>query len=506
MTDAATPSQTTASERPGYETGYGTPQYRGYVLFSLLIVYIFNFIDRSIFAILTEPMKESLKLEDWHMGVLGGLAFAIFYTTLGIPIARVAERRNRMQIIIISLSLWSLMTVLCGFAVSFATLFLFRLLVGVGEAGCTPPAQSVIADYFKPSSRATAASIYALGVPLGGMLAGLAGGPINDYVTGHNVHALLGSLGMGWAQDIIDWENVEGWRIAFVAVGLPGVVFAIILALTVKEPPRGYTDPPTAARPYEKAAQPQNGTNFGEALRLLMQKPTYVHVVIGAAIASFAGYGIAQFSTSFLRRTHGLSLTEAALIFSLVLGLMAAIGVFLSGFLADKLSKRYPTALSWMPALGMGLSVPLYWLGYLSPTVPLMIPPLMLAATLHYFYLGPMYAVSAGVVDSRARATAVAITLFAVNLIGIGLGPTLIGFLSTGLKAMMISGADLGLTLELCKDVTGLAADKAAACNDANARGLQWSIIIFATLYGWAAIHYLLAGKTLQRDMLSKTA
>ena len=205
-------------------------------------------------------------------------------------------------------------------------------------------------------------------------------------------------------------------------------------------------------------------------------------------------------------RTHNLTLTEAALIFSLVLGLMAAIGVFLSGFLADKMSKRYPTALSWMPALGMGLSVPLYWMGYLSPSVAMMIPPLMLAALLHYFYLGPMYAVSAGVVDSRTRATAVAITLFSVNLIGIGLGPTLAGVLSTFLKSMMLSGADLGLSIEACKVVSDLSAEQAAACTSANARGLQWTIVIFATLYGWAAIHYLLAGKTLQRDMLSKTA
>ncbi len=499
MTDAATPSQTSSSTQPGYLTGFGTPLYRGYVLSSLLVVYIFNFIDRSIFGILTEPMKLSLQLEDWHMGVLGGLAFAIFYTTLGIPIARVAERRSRMMIIVVSLTLWSLMTVMCGFATSFLTLFIFRLLVGVGEAGCTPPAQSVIADYFKPTSRATAASIYALGVPLGGMLAGLAAGPINDYVTGENVYNLLGSWGWTWAQGLVDWNSLEGWRIAFIAVGLPGVLFAIILFFTVKEPPRGYSDPPGAPR----KAVPDG---FGTVLKDLMRKPTYVHVVVGAAIASFAGYGVAAFSTSFLLRTHGLTLTEAALIFSLVLGLMAALGVFLSGFLADKLSVRYPTALSWMPALGMGLSVPLYWLGYLSPTVPLMIPPLMLAATLHYFYLGPMYAVSAGVVDSRTRATAVAITLFAVNLIGIGLGPTLIGFLSTGLKTMMLSGNDLGLTLQMCKDVTVLAADQAAACRDADARGLQWSIIIFASLYGWAAIHYLLAGKTLGRDMLPKTA
>jgi MFS family permease len=498
MTDAATPSQTSSSNAPGHLTGYGTKEYRAYVLGSLLLVYIFNFIDRSIFNILTEPMKVSLQLEDWQMGVLGGLAFAIFYTTLGIPIARFAERYSRMKIIVVSLALWSLMTVLCGFAVSFMTLFVFRLLVGVGEAGCTPPAQSVIADYFKPTSRATAASIYALGVPLGGMLAGLAGGPINDYVTGHNVHALLGSFGMTWAQDLIEWEKVEGWRIAFVAVGLPGVLFAIIIGLTVKEPPRGYSDPPNA--------QKLERESFGTALKTLSRKPTYVHVVLGAAIASFAGYGMAAFSTSFLMRTHKLTLSEAALIFSLVLGLMAALGVFLSGFLADRLSKRFPKALSWMPALGMGLSVPLYWLGYLSPTIPLMIPPLMLAATLHYFYLGPMYTVSAGVVDSRTRATSVAITLFVVNLIGIGLGPTLAGIMSSVFKAMILEGHGLGLTLDACKVTAELAAEQVAACNDANARGLQWAILVFATLYGWAAIHYLLAGKTLQRDMLSKTA
>jgi MFS family permease len=497
MTDT-TAAPAASGEQPGYETGYKTKGYRAYVLGSLLVVYIFNFIDRSIFGILTDPIRNSLQLEDWQMGLLGGLAFATFYTTLGIPIARVSEKTSRMMIIVISLAVWSLMTVMCGLAVGFASMFVCRLLVGVGEAGCTPPAQSVIADYFKPGSRATAASIYALGVPLGGMCAGLAAGPINDYVTGENVHALLEGWGWSWATGLLDWKSLEGWRIAFIAVGLPGLLFALIIGLTVKEPPRGYTDPPNASKPERET--------FSAALKKLSKKPTYVHVVFGAALASFAGYGIAAFSTSFLLRTHELSLTEAALIFSLVLGLMAAIGVFLSGFLADRLAKRYPTALSWMPALGMGLSVPLYWMGYLSPSVALMLPPLMAAAMLHYFYLGPMYAVSAGVVDARTRATAVAITLFVVNLIGLGLGPTLIGLLSTVLKTMMLSGADLGLTLDLCKDTASLSADQVAACTSADARGLQWSIIIFATIYAWAAIHYLLAGKTLQRDMVAKTA
>ena len=310
-------TDTTAAldEKPGFETGYRTKGYRAYVLGSLLIVYIFNFIDRSIFGILTDPIRNSLGLEDWQMGLLGGLAFATFYTTLGIPIARFSEKTSRMMIIVASLTMWSLMTVLCGFAVSFATMFAFRLLVGVGEAGCTPPAQSVIADYFKPGSRATAASIYALGVPLGGMCAGLAAGPINDYVTGENVHALLEGWGWTWVADMIDWKSLEGWRIAFIAVGLPGLVFALIIGLTVKEPPRGYTDPPNAAKPERES--------FGPALKKLSKKPTYVHVVFGAALASFAGYGIAAFSTSFLLRTHELTLTQAALIFSLVLGLVA---------------------------------------------------------------------------------------------------------------------------------------------------------------------------------------
>jgi MFS family permease len=498
MTDAATSSQTTADTRPGYLTGFGTPQYRAYVLGSLLVVYIFNFIDRSIFSVLTEPMRESFKFEDWQMGVLGGVAFAIFYCTLGIPIARISERRSRIQIITASLALWSLMTVLCGFAAGFWTLFLYRMLVGVGEAGCTPPAQSMIADYFKPASRATAASIYALGVPLGAMIAGLAAAPINDYVTGANVYTVLDGWGWTWLRDLIDWNSMEGWRIAFVIVGLPGALFAIILGLTIKEPPRGYTDPPSAQKPTK--------VSFLEAAGTLLRKPTYVHVVAGAAIASFAGYGIGAFSTSFLIRTHGLTLTEAALIFSLVLGLMAALGVFLSGFLADRMSARYPTALSWMPALGMGLSVPLYWIGYLVPSIPMMIPPLMLAATLHYFYLGPMYAVSTGVADARTRATAVALTLFVVNLIGIAFGPTVIGFLSTFLKSMFMGSSDLGLTLQMCRDLTVLSAEQVAGCRSVDARGLQWSIIIFASLYGWAAIHYLLAGKTLQRDMVTKAA
>ncbi|WP_084418385.1 spinster family MFS transporter [Henriciella litoralis] len=490
---ALAPTSTVSGPDPN--EGFGSKGFRAYILGSLLLVYIFNFIDRAILAILNDPIKESLNLEDWHMGLLGGLAFALLYVTLGIPIARVAERVSRKWIIITSLVLWSVMTVLCGMATSFIMLFILRIGVGIGEAGCTPPAQSLIADYFKPSSRATAVSIYALGVPLGAMIAGLAGGPINDYVTGSNVYGVLQSWGLTSIANMIDWQSLEGWRIAFFAVGLPGIIFAIILAVTMKDPPRGYTDPPQAVKP--KAA------NFGEVLSILKSKPTFIHVVIGAGIASFAGYGIGHFVPAYFIRIHELTLTQAAVYYSLILGLCGATGVFLSGYLADKLARRIPKALSWLPAIGMTASVPLYVFGFMQDTLWLTMPPLMLAALLHYFYLGPMYAVVGGVVDSRMRATSVAIALFFVNLIGLAFGPTAAGATSSFIKGRILSIGNDDLSIKVCKGASNLSEAAAQACAQADASGLQLAIVIFACLYVWASVHYLVAGKTLRRDMIA---
>jgi len=492
----ATPAAPTAAA-PEVE-GFGSANYRAYALGALLLVYVFNFIDRTIINILTEPIKESFQLEDWQLGMLGGPAFAVLYTFLGIPIARFAERYNRVMIIAVSVALWSIMTALCGFAVSFVALFLFRVGVSIGEAGCTPPAQSLIADYFRPSSRATAVSIYALGVPLGGMFAAVFGGFIAGNLSGDNIAAMFQSWNWQWAVNALDWSKVEGWRIAFVVVGLPGLLVAILVKMTLAEPPRGYTDP---AR-----LQNQEKAGFGEALTILFKKPAYVHMIIGATVASFVGYGVSQFTTSFLIRTHGLTIQEASLLFGIILGVMAAIGVFSSGYLADRLAAKHPSALSWVPAIGLGVSVPLYIVGYLLGNLWLAMPPLMLAAMLHFYYLGPMYAIAGGVADSRMRATSVALTLFAVNLLGYGLGPPVIGFLSTFLKSLFLSGDTLALTLELCKASAGLTPEQLAACADANAKGLQWSIIIFVCLYGWAAIHYFLAGRTLQSDMVTSAS
>lgn len=488
----------TADKVTDQSAGFGSKGYRAFVLGSLLLVYIFNFIDRSIINILTEPIKQSFGVEDWQMGLLGGPAFAILYTMLGIPIARFAERYHRVWIIAIAVFVWSLMTALCGMAVSFLILFMFRIGVSIGEAGCTPPAQSLIADYFAPSSRATAVSIYALGVPLGGMFAAVFAGFIVGNLDGPSLAAIFETWGWNWALGLANWEAIEGWRVAFILVGVPGILVAFLVKMTIQEPPRGYSDPPSMQK-LERAT-------MGEAFAVLASKPTFWHIVAGATVASFVGYGVAQFTTSFLVRTHGLDIQTAAVLFGVIIGLMAALGVFLSGFLADRFAARYPTALSWMPALGMGLSVPLYALGFLAPTVWLALPPLMAGATLHYFYLGPMYAIVGGVVDSRMRATSVAVTLFIVNLLGYGLGPPLIGVLSTVLKGAFLAGNDLGLTLDACKVTDGMEAGALAVCSDANSEGLRWSIIAFCSLYAWAALHYLLAGRTLLRDMLGKSA
>ncbi|MEH6660392.1 MAG: MFS transporter [Parasphingorhabdus sp.] len=221
------------------ETGYGTKNYRNYILGILLTVYIFNFIDRTIINILTEPIKESFGVEDWQMGLLGGPAFAILYTFVGIPIARFSEKNHRVWIIAGSVALWSLMTVLCGFATSFIALFIFRIGVSIGEAGCSPPANSIIADYFVPKERSTAVSVYALGIPLGGMVAYVFGGFIVGSLDGPTVAAMLNSWNWTWAANALDWQNIEAWRVAFVVVGVPGLIVALIVKMTIKEPPRG---------------------------------------------------------------------------------------------------------------------------------------------------------------------------------------------------------------------------------------------------------------------------
>jgi predicted MFS family arabinose efflux permease len=447
VTDAAAPAF----------LGHGTKSYRAYVLGALLIVYTFNFIDRVVIGIIQEPIKEEFGLTDFQLGLLGGPAFAILYTLLGIPIARLAERTNRMTVLSICVALWSVMTAACGFAVNYATLFAARVGVSIGEAGCTPPANSVISDYFPAERRASALSIYALGIPIGSMIAAVGGGWIATQV---------------------------GWREAFIWLGVPGVVLALIVKFTVKEPPR--------------SAPKTDTPSFVSAVAALAKKPTFWNAAFGSALASFVGYGVGQYLTSFMIRTHNFTLFNAAVIIGVILGVCAAIGTFSSGFLADRISKRHPNALAWLPALGFAIATPLYLLAFVLPNIWMAMPALMVAAITHYFYLGPMYAMTQGVVAPRMRATAVAVLLFIVNLLGYGLGPPVIGALSDYLANTQL--IPLGLSTEMCADAARRGDAQCAAGAEA---GLRWAMMAGVCLYLWAGLHFLLSARTLRRDWVA---
>lgn len=490
-------TETPSAGQPSVE-GYGSAGYRAYVLFALLVVYIFNFIDRSLISVLGEPIRETFGLSDLQIGLLSGLAFAVLYTLLGIPFAMLAERRSRTWIISIALAAWSAMTVACGMAQNTFQFALARIGVGVGEAGCSPPSHSLISDYFPPEKRASALGIFALGIPIGTMIA---------------------ALGAAW----IEGQPNMNWRDAFIFMGLPGIALAVVFKMTVKEPPRGYSDPGGAAA----AAARQMPSPF-KVFGVVGRNASFWHVSLGGAIASFVGYGVGQFVPPFWMRVHGLSLQDAALIFGGVLGIAGAVGTFLSGYIADRVRARHPNSDSWLPATALAVSVPIAILGYntLAFTTGAMaiaaaIPLLVVAAILRFAYLAPMFAVTQKLVEPRMRATAAALLLFVVNLIGYGAGPPAVGAISDhftrqtlAAQSAPVTMADCGSTeaaLKATRDgednaLSGEALENALAintnyCAPARKAGVRWGISIGLVFLFWSALHFFLLGRTMQRDL-----
>lgn len=371
-----------------------SPGYANYVLVLLALVYVVSFIDRQILAMLMEPIKREFGVSDTAMGLLTGFAFVLFYTLAGIPIARLADRASRKHIIAVSLGLWSLMTAASGLARSFAALVATRVLVGIGEAGCNPSAHSLIADYFPPQRRATALSVYACGVYVGSALAFLAGG----------------------------WVLVRyDWRTAFYVAGLPGILLAIVVALTVRELPRGHADGQRVA-----VAQPP----FGEVLRHLLARRAYVLIVLGTAVQSISGYAVITWGPTFLARAHGMSWSEIGGSLGWIIGLAGTFGALAGGRLADYMGRRDVRWYMRLPALQSLLAVP-FVAGFAllprsSQSLACFVPFYALGA----MYVGPMFAMVQGLVELRMRATAAAILLFIANMMGLGVGPLLVGILN----------------------------------------------------------------------------
>ena len=381
-----------------------TPAYVRYALGLLLVVYTLNFLDRQIVNILAHPIQKELGLSDTQLGLLTGLAFALFYTVLGIPIARYADRptSHRPAIIAVALAVWSGMTALCGLAQNFTQLLLARVGVGVGEAGCTPPAHSLITDYVPREKRASAMAFYGLGVPLGSLLGMVLGGILAD---------------------------LYGWRVAFMAVGIPGVILAFVVYFTLREPRMQ-----AAMKAARAAAPPATQLSTREVLREVVSSKAFVLLAAGAAFIAFLGYGKGVWTTILFARIHGLSPGEVGLWLGISAGIGGMIGMWLGGWFGDRYGKSNPRHYVTAPAIAMALSAPFLFFGYTAGDWRVALLLIFLPAIANNLYYGPTFALVQMLVRPQARAVAAAIMLFVINLVGLGLGPLAFGMLSDALK------------------------------------------------------------------------
>jgi MFS family permease len=379
--------------------------YRSYVLVILVIVYTFNFIDRQIVGILAVPIKAELHLSDSELGLMGGLAFALFYTFLGIPIARLADRVSRTGIMTVALALWSLMTAVCGLTHSFAQLFLARLGVGVGEAGGVAPAYSLICDYFPPQERARALSVYSFGIPIGAAAGIVLGGFITSLLS---------------------------WRMAFFIVGLAGLLLTPLLKLTIREPARGALDLnriPAAEIPNGIAAP-----SLLQVIAVLARRPSFWGLSLGAAAASMMGYGLFFWMPSFAVRSFHMTLLQASMVYGTLVLVGGLFGIWFGGVLADKYGERHKAFYALIPAAAFVTTIPFYVAGVLTTTLWISFIVLLVPTALGLVWLGPVLAAVQHLVPVNMRATASALFLFINNLIGIGLGTTLIGVVSDSMR------------------------------------------------------------------------
>ena len=374
-----------------------TKRYRYYVLGVLVVVYTLNFLDRQILGILAGPIKAELDLSDTELGLMGGIAFSVLYSTLGIPIAWLADRSSRTRIITWALALWSGFTALCGFATGFWHLFLARIGVGIGEAGGVAPSYSMISDYFPKEQRARAFSVYSLGIPIGMGAGILFGGLIAAHIN---------------------------WRYAFVIVGVAGLVLAPVFRATVKDPPRGGN--PDAA--------PQKGPRFMDVFRLVAAKKSFWLLAFGAGFASVCGYGLAFWLPSFFMRSFHLSLAETSWYYGAIVFFGGCMGILGGGILADKLGARSRAAYPLIPACAFLIALPCFFGGVNSSSLALAFPLFMIPTALNLMWLGPIITSIQHLVPAHMRTTASAMFLLINNLLGISLGYYYFGAVSDALR------------------------------------------------------------------------
>lgn len=423
------------TESAGFSVSHA---YRNYVLILLLVVGIFNFVDRQILAILLESIKREFNFSDTQLGLLGGIAFALFHVIAGIPIAWLADRYNRRNIIAAALGIWSAMTAMCGLAVGFWSLFLTRVGVGIGEAGGGPPSQSLISDYYPPERRGSALAVLGTMFPLGGLAGFLIGGWVTQFY---------------------------GWRAAFMVVGVPGVVLALIVWLTLREPPRGHSD-------HVKLSKP--APSILSSLKYFGRRTSFIHLCLAAALFGMAAWGGTTWVPAFFIRIHGMSPAAVGTWLALIIGIAGVAGALIGGSVTDRVAEAKQDArwYVWIPGMSLLAAVPFAFVVYLWPTpIPAllcMFVPMVLANV----FIGPTAAMIMGVAGVQRRAMASALYVLLINLVGMGLGPLAVGVISD------IFSADYGVN------------------------ALRYSILTLVLVANtWAAIHFMLAGKTLREDL-----
>jgi len=415
---------------------YTSARARYYALGLLTVVYTFNFVDRQLLSILQESIKADLLLSDQQLGLLTGFAFALFYTLAGIPIARYADRNNRRNVVAIAIALWSFMTAISGLVQNYLQLLLARIGVGVGEAGGSPPAHSMISDIFPPERRASALAFYSMGINFG---------------------ILFGFLAGGWLNEFFDW------RVAFFVVGAPGIVVALFVRYTLREPIRGL---------MEDRQDVATDTPFPEVLKLLWSRLSFRHLAIGGALNAFAGYSSSNWTASFMIRSHDMSTGELGTWLALIMGVGGAIGVFWGSYIAERLAKFDVRWYMWMPTITGMICVPFMIATYVVEGAYTALIVSIVPGILFNVYLGNSLAMTHALVGLRMRAVASAILFFLINLIGMGLGPWGVGLLSDMLSA------ELG------------------------SESLRYAMLyLLPAAMGWSAVHFLLASRTLQKDL-----
>ena len=449
-----------AAARPRFSRAY-----RGWFMTVLLLVNALNLADRQGMAITAPAIKHDLVLSDTQLGLLLGLGFAIFFSLLALPIARLAEHTNRTRIVAISVGVLGAMLASCGVARNFWQFLVFRIGVGVGDAGFGPPVASLVGDHYPMEKRASANSLIWLGAPIG---------------------AVAGSVIGGWIAQHM------GWRTWFYVLGTPAVILAVIAYFTLREPPRGMSDVVRHEGPPPSILA---------VIKFLWAKKSVRQILIGAGLAATALNALGQFFARFLVATFHMGLAEAGWILGMMAGASMASGLAIGGFGLDwagKFDKRWYV---WGPAITLALSAPLFILGVAQTTVVATVIVLMIGHVTLFVFWTPTLAMSMNMVGANMRASSAFVVNLVLGLVGIGLGPTLVGILSDRFAHMAFSLGDFGAACPGGTAPDGANAALSQACAQASAAGVQHAIMAMSLLLAWAGLHYLLAARDLERDL-----